>query len=165
MKSVAFIGMAGSGKTTIGREAAKRLGRPFIDVDDVVAERFGPIPALFEKGEPYFRQCESQAVEAACGIPGAVIATGGGVVTQPGNMDALKKAGVVIFIDRPIDRIASDIDLASRPLYVCGVEALRAAYAKRLPLYRQHADAIVTNTGSIEDAVRKVIEITGEGKL
>jgi shikimate kinase len=165
MKAIVLIGMAGCGKTTIGREVARLLGRPFIDVDDAITERFGPIPQLFEQGEPHFRRCESQAVEAACSVPGAVIATGGGVVTQPGNMNALSRTGIIVFIDRPIDRISADIDLASRPLYVCGVEALHKTYINRLPLYRSYADFTVDNSGSVEDAVRKVMEIAGEGKL
>lgn len=164
MRSIALIGMAGCGKTTIGREAARRLGRPFIDLDGVIEERFGPIPALFEKGEPYFRRCESQAVQDACAAPGAVIATGGGVVTQPGNMEALKRVGMIVFIDRPIDKIAGDIDLSTRPLYVCGVEALRKAYADRLPLYRRYADYILDNSGCAGDAVNTIVEIAGEGK-
>jgi shikimate kinase len=164
MKSIVLIGMAGCGKTTIGREAAERLGRPFIDLDDAIVDRFGPIPALFEKGEPHFRQCESLAVEDACKAEGAVIATGGGVVTQPGNMEALKRVGIVLFIDRPIDQIVRDIDVSTRPLYVCGVEALHTAYGNRLPLYRQYADFIVDNSGSAGDAVKKIIGIAREGK-
>jgi shikimate kinase len=164
IKSIVLIGMAGCGKTTIGREAAARLGRPFIDVDDAIVDRFGPIPELFEKGEPYFRQCESLAVEEACKVEGAVIATGGGVVTQPGNMEALRRVGIVAFIDRPIDRIVRDIDVSTRPLYVCGVEALHKTYVNRLPLYRGYADFIVDNSGNMEDTVRKIIEIAGEGE-
>jgi shikimate kinase len=164
MKSIVLIGMAGSGKTTIGREAARLAGRPFIDLDDAITKRFGPIPKLFEQGEPHFRRCEAQAVEDACEVPGAVIATGGGVVTQPGCMEKLKHAGTIVFIDRPVDKIAADIDLASRPLLVCGMEALYSTYKDRLPLYREYADYIVDNSGSVAQAARKVIEIAGEVK-
>jgi shikimate kinase len=164
MKAIVLIGMAGSGKTTIGREAARLAGRPFIDLDDAITGRFGPIPELFERGEPHFRRCEAQAVEEACGVPGAVIASGGGVVTQPGCMEKLRKAGTIIFIDRPVDKIAADIDLASRPLLVCGIEALYTAYDNRLPLYRKYADYIVDNSGSKAQAARRIIEIAGEGK-
>jgi shikimate kinase len=165
MKSVVLIGMAGCGKTTIGREAARRLGLPFIDLDGVIEERFGPIPELFERGEPYFRHCESQAVDAACAGPRAVIATGGGVVTVPANMEMLRKTGVVVFIDRPIDRIVADIDVSTRPLYACGAGALNATYVKRLSLYRRYADYTVENTGSIDEAVQKIVDIAGEGIL
>jgi shikimate kinase len=160
-----LIGMAGSGKTTIGRETAELLGRPFIDVDGLIEQRFGPIPELFKQGEVYFRQCESQAIVEACTISGAVIATGGGVITQPQNMTELKKAGVILFIDRPIHKIVADIDVSTRPLFICGIEALNTAYTNRLPLYRQYADIIVENNGSVQDACLKVLELSREGKL
>ena len=161
-QSIILIGMAGSGKTTVGREAARLLEAPFIDVDAEIERKFGPIPKLFELGEAHFRQCESQAIVEACEAHGAVVATGGGVVTQPNNMEALKRAGVVIFLDRPIDRIIADIDLSTRPLYVCGVEALHKTYVNRLPLYRQYADVILDNSGSVEDACREIMRIVKE---
>jgi shikimate kinase len=81
------------------------------------------------------------------------------------NMEKLKGAGMVVFIDRPIDRIAGDIDLSTRPLYVCGFEALYKTYVNRLPLYRKYADYIVDNSGSLENACAAVTAITMEGKL
>jgi shikimate kinase len=165
MKSIVLIGMAGCGKSTIGKYVARRLCRPFIDVDKAIEKHFGPIPKLFEPGEANFRQCETQAVEEACQEPGAVIATGGGVITQSINMEMLKKAGSIFFIDRPIDRIVRDIDVSTRPLFICGIEALNTAYHTRLPLYRQYADYVVANDGGIQDAVQKIIDIVLEGKL
>jgi shikimate kinase len=164
-KSLVLIGMAGCGKTTIGRKAARYLGRPFLDVDDMITRKFGPIDDLFKLGEPYFRQCESEELLEACRTPGAVIATGGGTVTQPRNMEVLKESGIIVFIDRPIDRIVSDIDLSTRPLYVCGAEALYQTFTTRLPLYRKYADYIVDNSGSFEDACHKVLNIASEEKL
>lgn len=163
--SVVLIGMAGSGKTTLGRALAKRMERPFIDVDSLIETRFGKIADLFEKGEAYFRQYETEAVREACAMPGAVIATGGGVVTVAKNMRLIKASGCVLFIDRPIDRIVADIDLSTRPLYVCGIEALHRTYLTRLPLYRQYADYVVDNSGTVEDACRRVMELAEEGKL
>jgi shikimate kinase len=163
--AIVLIGMAGSGKTTLGRALAKRMGRPFTDVDGLVEARFGKIADLFEKGEAYFRQCETEAVREACAAPGAVIATGGGVVTVAENMRLLKASGSVLFIDRPIDKIVADIDLSTRPLYVCGIEALHKTYFTRLPLYRQYADHVINNSGSVEDACSRVMELAEEGKL
>ncbi len=154
-----LIGMAGSGKTTVGRETARLLNRPFVDVDEVIERRFGPIPKLFEQGEAHFRQCETNALAEVCSITGAVIATGGGVVTQPKNMELLRQAGMILFLDRPIHQIVADIDLSTRPLYVCGVEALNRTYQIRLPLYRQFADHIVDNSGGVEEACNQIIQI------
>lgn len=162
---LSLIGMAGCGKTTLGRELARRMCRPFIDVDGLIEQRFGPIPGLFEKGEVHFRRCEATAVREACAVARAVIATGGGVVTVPENMDVLKHAGAVLFIDRPIDMIVRGIDLSTRPLYICGIEALNKTYLNRLPLYRQYADFIIDNSGTVEDACMRVLDLAGEGKL
>lgn len=165
MKSIVLIGMAGCGKSTIGKYVARILGRALIDIDKLIEQRFGPIPKLFEPGEANFRQYETQAVEEACQTPGTVIATGGGVVTQSANMEMLRKVGDIFFIDRPIHRIVMDIDLSKRPLFICGIEALNTAYQNRLPLYRQYADHIIPNEGEVDDAVRKIIDIVSEGKL
>lgn len=162
-RSIVLIGMAGSGKTTVGRALARRLGRPFVDVDDVVTARFGSIDGLFAQGEAAFRRCETEAVRIAAETAGAVIATGGGVVTRPENMELLGRAGLIVFIDRPVDRIVANIDLASRPLYACGVEALQKTYVNRLPLYRQYAGCTIANDGTVEDACDRIIACVGEG--
>ncbi len=154
-----LIGMAGSGKTTVGRQVARLLDRLFVDVDDMIVRRFGPIPTLFEQGEAHFRQCETEALAEACAVSGAVIATGGGVVTQPQNMVMLRQAGTILFLDRPIHQIVKDIDLSTRPLYASGVDTLNHTYQTRLPLYRQYADHIIDNSGDVDDACRRIIQI------
>jgi shikimate kinase len=162
-KSIILIGMAGCGKSTIGQQVSKLLNKPFIDLDDLIVQRFGPIPELFKQGEAFFREHESQALMEACTIPGAVIATGGGVVTVPQNMAELKKSGVIVFIDRPIHKIVLDIDVSTRPLYVCGIEALNTTYNNRLPLYRQYADYIVENDTTLTEVCQRVSDLFMEG--
>ena len=161
-KLVALIGMPGSGKSTIGREAARLSGRPFVDLDDLITEKFGPIPKLFESGEPHFRQCEEAALRAALAMDGAVLATGGGIVTQPRCMAVLREHAKVLFLDRPLDRIVMDIDMASRPLLVCGVEALATMAKTRTLLYRQYADAIIPNEGTPEEACARILQAMEE---
>ena len=84
---VVLVGMPASGKSTVGRILARRLRRPFVDIDDLVAQRLGiSVPDFIDaRGERAFRDEESQAVREALTVPNAVIATGGGTFVQPLN--------------------------------------------------------------------------------
>ena len=161
-RPLALIGMPGSGKTTVGRAAALRLDLPFVDVDERIAARFGPIAELFAQGgEPYFRRCERQALAEVCS--GAVLlATGGGVVTQPESMALLKARAMVVFLDRPLTHILTDIDTASRPLLAGGEAALRALHDARMPLYRQYADHIIANDAALDEVVDRLVRLARE---
>ncbi|MGH2444758.1 MAG: shikimate kinase, partial [Candidatus Limnocylindria bacterium] len=88
---IVLVGMPASGKTTVGRLVADRLGRRFVDTDELVEQRIGiPVPAYLEqRGEAAFRAEEARAVAEACAMPGAVIGAGGGAVIDPLNRWAL----------------------------------------------------------------------------
>lgn len=162
-RTLALIGMPGSGKTTVGREAARRLRLPFVDVDERIASRFGPIAALFARGgEAHFRRCERQALAEVCGGGAAIVATGGGVVTQAESMELLKARATVVFLDRPLVHILADIDTESRPLLAGGEAALRALHDARMPLYRQYADHIIANDGAFDEVVARVVRLARE---
>ena len=100
---IVLVGMPGSGKSTVGRLVAERLGRPFIDTDERFAEHHGtPVPAyLAEHGEPAFRAAEAAVVADAVRTGGAVIAAGGGAALDPLNRWALWHHGVVAWLDVP----------------------------------------------------------------
>ena len=74
-KHLALIGFMGAGKSTIGREVAKRTARPFVDTDAEIERLHGPIPELFERGEPEFRRLEEQVVAEALAGPPSVVAS------------------------------------------------------------------------------------------
>jgi hypothetical protein len=86
-KGIVLVGMPGSGKSTVGRLLAERLGREFVDTDVLFEERHGtPVPAyLADHGEPAFREAESAVVAEACTREGAVIGVGGGAILDPLN--------------------------------------------------------------------------------
>ena len=102
MKSNIFItGFSGSGKTTVGREVARRLGWRFVDLDEQIVEAAGkPIEAIFEHGgEPHFRQLEYECLAAACEAERQVVSTGGGIVMDERNLRLMEGGGAVICLE------------------------------------------------------------------
>jgi len=99
--NIILTGFMGAGKTTVGKEVAARLGRQFVDLDDLIAERAGkPIPDIFaQDGEPAFRDLESAVCQELREPAGLVIATGGGAALNPANRAALEAGGGVICLD------------------------------------------------------------------
>jgi shikimate kinase len=101
--AIVLVGLSGSGKSTLGRALADRLGRPLLDLDAGIEAEQGAHPAklIREHGEGRFREIESAAVERACRVAGAVIATGGGAVVDPLNRWRLWDAGPIVWLDAP----------------------------------------------------------------
>jgi shikimate kinase len=141
-----LIGPMGAGKSTIGQLLAKRLGRPFLDMDAMIVERTGrSIPEIFARdGECAFRALEGETLAELCDREEpAVIATGGGVVLAAPNRRRIREAGVAVWLDAPpevvAERIAGD---ANRPL-IAGVDArtrARELDMQRRALYEATAD-------------------------
>jgi shikimate kinase len=109
--------MMGSGKTTVGRIVADRLGLPFHDTDEAVEEASGrTVVELFADGEQTFRDAEADAVRSLAGQD-AVVACGGGVVLDEGNVGALRATGLVVWLDAPVSVLAVRVgDATGRPL-------------------------------------------------
>ena len=155
LSNVAIIGMPGCGKSTIGRALAKTLGKTYVDLDEVIEKNTGmPIPDIFAReGEASFRKYESQAVAEISKQTRQVIACGGGVIKTPGNARALRQNGPVLWVQRPVERLAT----GGRPLST-GLDALRKMEAERMPLYRAASDAAVDNTGRLENTVETAVQ-------
>ena len=151
--NIVLIGMPGSGKSSVGRALARLTGRELIDMDDYITDSFGTSPAqiINAQGEKAFRAIETQALVQVCGKGGNIIATGGGVVTVPENYDLLHQNGRVYCLTRPLELLPT----CGRPLSA-GPGGLDALYEVRRPLYRQFADLIVDNNGSIADAAKYI---------
>jgi shikimate kinase len=138
----------GAGKTTVGRQLAKRLHRRFIDSDHEIEARTGVrIPVIFEiEGEEGFRRRESQVLGDLAAESGLVVGTGGGAVLAAENRDLLRDTGIVIYLhatpETLYDRTRHD---KNRPLLQVGnpLDKLRELYAHRDPIYRGVAHLIV----------------------
>ncbi|WPC44464.1 shikimate kinase [Clostridium sp. JS66] len=159
-KNIVLIGMPGSGKTTIGKILYEKLRTDFIDMDDYIEDREGKtIPDIFKNGEEYFRKLEKEAVCEVSRKKSAIISTGGGVIKNLSNIENLKKNGIVIFIDRPVENIAKDINVLSRPLLKDGVGKLYELLDERYELYKKYSDFQIENNGKIEDVIEKILEL------
>ena len=156
-ENVVLIGMPGAGKSSCGRELARLLHRPFVDLDDAIALESGREPSriITEQGEDAFRRLETEAAARYGGRSGLVVACGGGIVTRAENYDLLHQNGTVVLIDRPLDQLSSD----GRPLsQTQGVERLAA---QRRPLYESWADVTVRCTGSASGDAAAVRDLLG----
>jgi len=158
----------GAGKTTVGKELARRRKLRFADCDHEVVARTGvTIPTIFEiEGEAGFRRRETQMMDELTLEPDIVIATGGGVVIAPENRALMRERGVVVYLNVPpqilYERTRHD---RNRPLLQVENPRQRIdeLYRQRDPLYREVAHIIVdggrTNPGTmvrlIEDALKK----------
>ena len=140
-ENIVLIGMPSSGKSTVGKIIAERLGREFIDTDSLIVEDAREdIPTIFaNRGESEFRSIERRAVCRASAKTGAVIATGGGAVLSPENVKALRQNGRIFFIDRPLETLMPTED---RPL-ARSADDIRALYEKRYRIYCEAADVII----------------------
>ena len=156
--NIVLTGIMGSGKTTVGKLLSEKLNMAFVDTDELIENKYGKIPELFEKGEEYFRKLEHDVVLEVSEMEGVVIATGGGVVKRKDNVDALKRKGVIFFLDRPLDDILSDIKTSSRPLLKNGKGKLVEIYNERYQLYKATCDVHVKNTSGPEEAVADIIK-------
>lgn len=151
--NIVLTGMAGCGKSTVGRLLAGMTGREVIDTDSAILEKTGKTAAdiIRTDGEPRFREIEADIVAEASREGGKIIATGGGVPTVEKNVYNLKQNGVIFFIERPIEKIIEFSKNGDRPLSSTE-DKIRALYARREQIYKTTAD-IVTDGNAEADGI------------
>jgi len=148
-RNIILIGYMGSGKSTVGRKAARAVEYNFLDTDALIEKEEGmTIAKLFEeKGEPYFREKETETIRNLIAEPkGNIIATGGGLPMKEGNAELLKELGTVIYLkagtDTLMKRLSGD---TARPLLKNGDlrEKIETMLAIRGPVYEATADLVL----------------------
>ena len=158
--------MMGSGKTTIGRALATRLGWPHLDSDAQVEQRTGrTVPQILEEdGEAAFRAEEKQALAEAVTSDGpAVVSVAGGAVLDPDNRKRIRDAGTVVWLRADVQSLAARVgDGDGRPLLKGDVKGnLGRLYAQRRPIYEELADVVVdvdaAPPGEIVDRIVKAM--------
>jgi shikimate kinase len=150
--NVFLVGMMGAGKTSVGKNLARRLGKQFYDSDQVIEARTGVrIPVIFEiEGEAGFRLRESATIAELSALQDVVLATGGGAVLDPRNRELLKSRGTVVYLRAAVrDLLNRTCHDRNRPLLQTADPKARLTelFAVRDPLYREVAH-IVVDTGS-----------------
>ena len=156
-ENLVLIGMPGSGKSTLGRELSKLLGKEFLDSDTVIEqEEKKPIPQIFaEVGEKGFRDIESRVIRSLSALRGKVIATGGGAILREENVRFLKGNGTLIFLDAPPETL---IPTGDRPLTATAAD-LKKRYEERYDLYLAAADRVVNVTRNVAENVETIKKV------
>jgi shikimate kinase len=167
---VSLIGLPGSGKSTVGRQLARRLQLPFFDSDHVIEQQLGcSIREYFEReGEDRFRDVEESVIDQLTQNPKCVLSTGGGVVLRPNNRLHLRERCQVIYLNSSPDelfrRLRHDVN---RPLLQVAdpLGRLRDLHTIRDPLYRETANFIIDtgrpSVASLVNMITMQLELAG----
>jgi shikimate kinase len=159
-----LVGFMGTGKTTVGRAVAARLGFAFVDSDHEIERRCGrEIPEIFAaEGEAAFRRMERDFVEGGHASSRTVVACGGGLVVQPGMAAALRRRGVVVCLHASVATIlARTARRKNRPLLAVAdpEDRIRKLFAERDPIYRRAGTLILTDRRPVREVVAHVVRV------
>ena len=155
-ENAVLIGMPASGKSTVGKLLAERLGRELIDTDALIVERAGmEIKEIFAtRGEAEFRRLESEVIKEVAARSSVIIATGGGAVLFEDNVKALRENGRLFFLDRPPQLL---VPTSSRPLS-SDRASIEKRYRERYPIYTSIADVRIDASVTADEVAEKIKE-------
>ena len=161
--NIVLIGMRGSGKTTVGKILAQKMGREFIEMDELITRKMGlTIPEIVEKhGWEKFRDIEEEITGEVAGRDNIINASGGGVVTREKNIAKLKESGVLIWLQAGVDTLLSRTgEDTDRPPLNEGRnqwEDMELTLKERKPLYQQAADLTVNTENKTPEEVADLV--------
>ncbi|MFQ5597713.1 MAG: shikimate kinase [Nitrospiria bacterium] len=167
-KNIVLLGFMGTGKSIIGRRLAVELQYRFIDTDRLIEERCKKsIPEIFlDEGEPYFRKLESEVVSEVADLKNHVIATGGGVASNPTNLEVLEKSGVLVTLSARPEVILRRVQrrAGKRPLLkgTNPLETINRLLSEREAGYRRSAIHIDTSDIRVEESVHRIVDRVSE---
>ncbi|MBQ2676457.1 MAG: shikimate kinase [Clostridia bacterium] len=154
LKNIVLIGMPGCGKSTAGKLLSEKLSRPFIDTDEIIIRNSHMrIPEIFSLyGEDEFRKREHEAAKEAGKVSGAVIATGGGIITREENYYPLHQNSFIVWLQRDTSLLPVD----GRP--ISQNNDINELYKKRAPLYEKFSDAVVKVSENEEETTEEILK-------
>lgn len=159
--NIVLCGFMGAGKTVVGKELAKITGRRFVDTDELIEqEQKMAIKAIFTvKGEEYFRELEYEMCKKVAEMKNTVVSTGGGAMTYPRNVEAIKKGSKIVFLDASFDVICERVgDGKSRPLFK-DRENAEKLYNERRKKYIEASDFIVNGDMAARKTAVEIAEL------
>jgi len=165
-ENVILVGFMGAGKSQVGRLLAKRLGRCFVETDEMISGREGrSIAEIFATtGEAHFREREAELLDLLRLKRGEVIATGGGFPCREGRMEALRALGTVIWLAGDFETLYARAGRAgARPMLDGRPKAeVRALYESRVPFYRQAHLTVDTSGMGVDQVVNRILALLRE---
>jgi shikimate kinase/3-dehydroquinate synthase len=147
-RHLALAGFMGAGKTTVGTKVAELTHRPFVDLDAEIEARHGPIPELFERGEPEFRRLEENVLAEALAGPDSVVALGGGAVLSRLNRERLKERAFTVHLEVDVEDAWERVRGSNRPLARSEGE-FRRLFESRRTAYAETAEAVARDTEGV----------------
>ena len=161
--NIVLIGMRGSGKTTVGKILAQKMGREFIEMDELITRKAGfSIPEIVGKhGWGKFRDIEEEITGEVAGRDNIINASGGGVETREKNVAKLKKSGILVWLQASVDTLVNRTgEDADRPPLGEGRtrrEDMEITFKERKPLYQQAADLTINTENKTPEEVADLV--------
>ena len=167
--NIVLTGFMGTGKSTVGRLVAERLGRRHVDTDALIEDRHGPIPDLFAAhGEAHFRRLERDIAAELATEDGLVVSTGGRTMLDPHNQATLGRRGVVVCLAAPVDELVERLrdEAGHRPLLRDGdpAERIAALLAERADGYGRFPQVPTGGRTPDEVADAVIALVAGRGR-
>ncbi len=161
-KNVILTGMMGSGKTTVGKELATILNYNFVDLDEIIENKYGKITDIFsQKGEKYFRELETQELKNLENQSNFVLSTGGGIILKDENIKILKDLGQVFYLSTKSETIYNRIkNQRHRPLLNTQnpKNTIEEILSKRLEKYEKSGEKIITDNKNAKEIAGEIYE-------
>jgi len=160
-RNVYLCGFMATGKSSVGKRLASLLGYDFLDMDDVIEKEEGmSIPQIFSsRGEPEFRALESSLAQRLASQRGKVVATGGGTIANPKNLETLKSSGTIITLTADPETVLLRVGSGeSRPMLKGGnkLERIETLMKERAPAYAQADLTVDTSSLDINQVARRI---------
>lgn len=159
MRNIYLVGMPGCGKSTIGKKISEELAIEFLDLDDyIVSYSKRSIADMFQEGEKVFRNAETNCLKEVSKKENLIVATGGGVVVTPENIEIMQTSGKIIFIDCDVETILKNSTLDGRPLLKDKTK-IYDLYNNRIALYKKAAMHTVLNNSTFDETIKNIKKI------
>ena len=152
--------MAGAGKTSIGKALSLELGYEFLDTDKIIEISYGKSKDIIDyEGKDRFRAIEEEVL-LSTNFDHTLLATGGSAVFSPLAMQHIRDNSDVIYLEVSFENISERVlDFVERGFIKESSQSIEEAYMERLVLYKKYADYSVTNNGSMEDCIQKILSL------